>query len=338
MNTKTNSEISPDQYRREQLAALLPYPKETTNKYSRGHVVIIGGAPAYPGAACLAALAAQRAGAGYVEVFCAPESMQVVRSFQASLVVRSWESLLQETRLGNLLESCKNHPTSFVIGPGFDMQDETCAKLLFTLLDTNCMPLIIDGGALGILASDKAFSLCKKRSFSGCRTILTPHAKELSRLAKILQLDYVIEANTTPTEEKTSVDAACTLAGCLSSEEKTRIEAASVLANKLGASIVAKGPNTFIVDEHKLAPIAVTRGTSALAKAGTGDVLAGIIGALIAQYSCSNKVSILDACVLGTELHALAGCLAEKDLSSISVVPEDVIAYLPQAIKRLEMN
>ena len=72
------------------LAALAPWPDPQVNKYTRGKLSLVAGAAAYPGAACLAGAAAERAGAGYTEVFCAGESLLAVRSFRPSLVARDW--------------------------------------------------------------------------------------------------------------------------------------------------------------------------------------------------------------------------------------------------------
>ncbi|MDE8703759.1 NAD(P)H-hydrate dehydratase, partial [Adlercreutzia equolifaciens] len=74
----------------EALAALLPFPAADANKYTRGHLNLVAGSAAYPGAACLAAAGATRAGAGYTEVFCAGKSMITVRAWMPSRVVRDW--------------------------------------------------------------------------------------------------------------------------------------------------------------------------------------------------------------------------------------------------------
>lgn len=85
-------------YTLEQVAALLPWPDDLANKYSRGKLTLIAGCADYPGAACLAAVASQRMGAGYTEVACSPESVAAVRAASPSLVVRAWDELAAYTR------------------------------------------------------------------------------------------------------------------------------------------------------------------------------------------------------------------------------------------------
>ena len=91
-----------------------------------------------------------------------------------------------------------------------------------------------------------------------------------------------------------------------------------------------KGPVTFIACPDGTAEV-MDRGTSALAKAGTGDVLAGMIGALLAQ-----GLDPRDAAALGCALHAEAGRTAAAALTDICVAAEDLITYLPDAIRAIE--
>ena len=86
-------------YTLEQVAALLPWPDDLANKYSRGKLTLIAGCADYPGAACLAAVASQRMGAGYTEVACSPESVAAVRAASPSLVVRASLAALPRFRL-----------------------------------------------------------------------------------------------------------------------------------------------------------------------------------------------------------------------------------------------
>ena len=89
---------------------------------------------------------------------------------------------------------------------------------------------------------------------------------------------------------------------------------------------MVKGPDTFVSDGEGV--VRVTEGTAALAKAGTGDVLAGMLGALLAQ-----GLDPLDASVLAVTLHARAGRIAADRLTTISVTAEDVAAAIPLAIR-----
>ena len=277
------------------LVALLPFPASDANKYTRGKLVVVAGCAEYPGAACLCAAAGQRAGAGYVEVFCAPGTVPIVQAFQPSLVARGWTSFEQRT----LPASTSGKPVAYVVGPGFDRADEECRRLTLFVLENAHAPVLIDGGALGILASPEGRALAKQRFAQGLPTVITPHAGEAARL---------MEAS----------------AHAAASQEET----ARALASAYGAIVAAKGPDTFVSDGTRTA--IVTNGTPALAKAGTGDVLAGMMGAFLAQ-----GLDPFDAAMLACALHAEAGKLAECALTSISVIPEDVIEHIPAAIKRL---
>ena len=279
----------------EDLAALLPFPAGDANKYTRGKLVVVAGCAEYPGAACLAASAGQRAGAGYVEVFCAPSTVPIVQAFRPSLVARPWADFEQRALPAN----APGKPVAYVIGPGFSSTDEECRRLTLFILERAQAPVLVDGGALGILASPKGLALVQQRFEKGLPTIITPHAGEAARLMEAAALTAT-------------------------SQEET----ARALALAYGAVVAAKGPHTFVSDSMRTA--AITNGTPALAKAGTGDVLAGMAGAFLAQ-----GLDPLDATTLACALHAEAGKLAERALTSISVIPEDVIERIPAAIKQL---
>ena len=281
----------------EELAALLPFPAKDANKYTRGKLTLVVGSAAYPGAACLAAAGAQRTGAGYTEVFCAGKSMITVRAWRPSLVVRDWRTW----QPAHLEAPKPGHPIACVIGCGFDTTDRAQEPLLMQTLRAFPGPVLVDGGALGLLASQTGLRLAKARGATELPLVLTPHGGEAVRLAKAARL---------PTFEDPQQQAAA-------------------LATTYQATVALKGPITYIATPNGTVE-PMTRGTAALAKAGTGDVLAGIIGALLAQ-----GLKPEDAAALGTALHAEAGKAAANDLTEISVEAEDIPTYLPQAIKNL---
>ena len=252
------------------LAALLPWPAPDAHKYSRGRLALVAGSPAYPGAACLAATASQRAGAGYTEVFCAGKSLLAVRA-----------------------GAC-------VIGCGFAGEGKTEGPLVMETLHAFAGPLLVDGGALTLLASATGLRLAAERACAGLPLVLTPHGGEAVRLARAAQLE----------------------------EGLTGAALARELARAFGAVVALKGPCTYIADGAGVE--AMDRGTAALAKAGTGDVLAGIIGALLAQ-----GIGARDSAALGCALHAEAGRAAEEARTAICVVAEDLPSYLPAAVRAI---
>lgn len=282
-------------YSADQLSALLPLPAADAHKYSRGKLVVAGGSAAYPGAVCLAAAASQRMGAGYTEVLCAPESVPIVRGFRPSLVVRPWDFATAET----VAPSRAGKPVAYAVGSGMDAVAEGHAEakyLVNLLLKHANAPMLVDGGGLSVLATGKARRLLRRRFLKGWPTVITPHAGEAARLAAPFNL---------PTDDSRR------LAGLLS------LAYGTIVVLKGRVTYVSNGEETYCMDQ----------GTPALSKAGTGDVLAGVIGALLAQ--CLDP---FDASVLGTVLHAHAGRAAARRLTDICVTAEDVVDALPEAI------
>ena len=263
------------------------------NKYSRGKLVVVAGSARYPGAAVLAARAGQRMGAGYTEVVCAPESVDVVRLSSPSLVVGPF-SAFDPKQLSDLRPG---HPKAVCIGPGFVAGAAETDELVVSVLKHAHCPVLVDGGALGCLGSKQARKQLSKRADKGFPTVITPHGGEAARLAR----DASVAAT------------------------------APVLADALHAVVALKGPDTYISDGQRT--VAMLEGTPALAKAGTGDVLAGMISSLLAQGA-----GPFDAAVSGATLHARAGIVAAEALTETCVCAEDLIDYLPVAIMREELK
>lgn len=280
-------------YTSDELTALLPLPERDANKYTRGVLLAVAGSARYPGAACLAATAGQRTGAGYTRVATAPEAEDLVRSCSPSLVVQSFEDL----RAADLPEAQVDHPAACVVGCGFDPDRDASARLAYLVLKHTAAPVLVDGGGLQALASPKGRRLLRRRFVNGWPTVVTPHAGEAARLAVPFEL---------PTDDPA--------------------ELARAIALAYGVIAAVKGPQTFVSDGEQI--VRMAEGTPALAKAGTGDVLAGMVGALLAQ-----GLDPLDAAVLGATLHARAGRAAETLMTSIATTAEDVVDAIPSAIR-----
>lgn len=282
------------EYPDHKLAALVPLPADDANKYSRGTLTAVVGSERYPGAACLAAAASQRAGAGYTEVVTHAAAVNIVRAWRPSLVVRP-RSALSEA----LVSARAGKPRAYLVGSGFDAQDAESASLTLSVLEGTRAPVVVDGGGLDALVGEEGRRLLLRRRDEGCATVITPHAGEAARLARPLGLP---------------ADDPCALSRALS--------------RALGVVALVKGPITYASDGEQVARMA--HGTPALAKAGTGDVLAGVAGALLAQ-----GLDALDAAVLAAELHARAGRAAAARLTDVAVTAEDVVEALPSAIAEL---
>ena len=278
-----------------QLRAVLPIPDENANKYSRGTLTVVAGSQRYPGAAYLASRAAQRMGAGYTQTVTDEAAVGLVLSRAPSLVacsVHDWNP--------SALASLK-HPErhAVCVGPGFDAEDPSCRDLVLDILGEAACSVLVDGGGLAALASKKGRKALRKRAGRGLATIMTPHSGEAARLCASWSIEADSPAST-----------------------------AYGLFCETGAVTVLKGPDTFVCAGAETVP--VYEGTAVLAKAGTGDVLAGMVSALLAQ-----GLDPLAAAVLGATLHARAGNEAARTFTSISATPEDVVEAIPTALRSL---
>lgn len=275
------------------LKSLLPFPNKDANKYSRGTCNIVAGSESYPGAAALAALAASKSGSGYTRLFTDISVKPIALAIMPSLVCASLDAFC-------VTKFITDKPSAYLVGPGFAGEASENDIVLKVLKGTDA-PVILDGGALSAFSSEEVRDALEERVNNGYDTILTPHMGE----ARTLLYNYAVKKIASPEE------------------------LAKDLAYFTKATIVLKGPNTFVCDEKQI--YKMKSGTPALAKAGSGDVLAGILGGIV----CQNRLSAFNACVLATNLHAQAGNIASKKLSEISVMPEDLINYIPKAIKQL---
>lgn len=265
-------------------------PPVDVHKYSRGVAQLCAGSPEYAGAALLCARAAQRAGAGYTQLFTdAPiEPLQVAAP---SLVVRSLDAW----------EIPDHNTCALGIGSGFSPGDfHTTYRRLFERTQRYPHCVVVDGGALSFLATEQGKQWAAVRARNGFPTIITPHVGEAARLLASISDD-------TP-HPSTS----CTLE-----------QDAYRLSQYFSCCVCLKSSNTVIAYQNSIAIL--TNGGVELAKAGTGDVLMGIITAL-----CSQQLAPFDAALSGAYLHALAGKFAVEQGDMVSVIPEDIIAALPR--------
>lgn len=280
----------------EDVACMLPHPAPDANKYSRGKATLVVGSSRYPGAACLAAVSAQRVGAGYVEVVTDEAAARIVQAARPSVVVTD-RAQVDFSRLSRVKAG---HPQAVCVGSGFDGAQSSSEKLVFEVLEQAACPVVVDGGGLAALATAGGRALLRRRFIDGRTTVITPHGGEAHRLAAPFGFD-----------------------------EGDPAHLSQLLSLALGAIVVLKGSDTFISDGDCVR--AMRLGTAALAKAGTGDVLAGMVTGLIAQ-----GLDSFDACMLATTLHARAGRIAQVTYTDIAVCAEDVIESLPAALRGLD--
>lgn len=266
----------------------LPVPTAESDKYRRGVVGIVAGSATYTGAALLATGGALRTGAGMVRFVSVAHPAELVRARWPEAVV----TVLKE---GSDVDVCgAGRVQAWVVGPGIGT-DAYSARLVAQVLSSD-VSVVVDADALTIVAGDPA--LVSARS---APTVLTPHAGELTRL---LGLEPAARA----------------------AVEARRLEHAHAAANRFGATVLLKGSTTVICSPGGLTRVNPT-GTSWLATAGSGDVLSGITGALLA-----GGLSALDAASYAAYLHGAAGRIAAHDAP---IVADDIIASIPAAIRSL---
>jgi ADP-dependent NAD(P)H-hydrate dehydratase / NAD(P)H-hydrate epimerase len=287
---------APELWSADEYAALIPLPDPNTHKNARGRVLVVAGSGAYPGAAILAARGAARAGAGYVTL-AVPESVVAV-AHQHLLAVpvvgmpQGRSHAFASAAADKLLALARDFD-AVVLGPGLSQTDgaATTARELVSRLE---MPLVIDADALNALVD--AHEIIERRT---APTVLTPHPGELGRLLGISAAEVNAD----------------------------RVSSSAKLAGPQRV-VVLKGAGTVISAEGR--QVVNTSGTPALATAGTGDVLAGVIGALLAQ-----RLDTFSAAALGAYLHGRAGEAAAADLTPVCVTAEDVPQYVSAAVAEL---
>jgi ADP-dependent NAD(P)H-hydrate dehydratase / NAD(P)H-hydrate epimerase len=278
----------------ESVLDLYPHRPRSGSKFESGVVVVIGGSAGLTGAPTMAARSASRAGAGYVQV-AVPESAQ------AAIDMRLLEQMSRglpehdgaHTPLGvPAAEEMAERAGAVVLGPGLG-RDEGAAEFARALAAAVPIPLLVDADGLNAHAGH--LELFRDRT---APTVLTPHEGELGRLLEV-DSDEVA---------------------------RHRLAHARAAAERSGAVVLLKGDDTIVAAPG--GPLAVSPGaTPALATAGTGDVLSGLIGALLAK-----GLPAFEAAALGALAHALAGMAAAERHGADHVVAGDVIDALPHGL------
>ncbi len=274
---------------------LVPHRGRSGTKFASGTVVVAGGARGLTGAPTMAALAAQRAGAGYVQV-AVPESAELV--FQLKLLEAMTRALPDEdgahtpAGVDGVLELA-GRAGAVALGPGIG-RSEGAQEFAREVARRVEKPLLID--ADGLNAHAGRLDLLAGRPGP---TVLTPHAGELGRLLGI---------------DSSEVDA-------------RRLAYVREAAERSGCVVVLKGDDSLVAAPG--GPVAVSPGASpALATAGTGDVLSGIVATYLAK-----GLPAFEAAAAGVLAHALAGVEAAARHGADHTVAGDVIEALPDALR-----
>lgn len=277
----------------EPLPRLAPRAPDS-HKGTFGRALIVAGSRGMSGAPALAGMAALRGGAGLVQVAVPASILGVVAGFEPSYLTAE----LAEDAAGRIAQSAAGRlreiatsATAVGVGPGLGQSDDL-AEVVCGLYRDLPQPAVFDADALNLLARTPfAFGEPPK----GPR-ILTPHPGEFARLI------------------------GQSLSGVAAQES------ADELARRSGAVVLLKGHRTYITDGRRAAENAT--GNPGMATGGTGDVLTGLVVALLCQ-----GLPPWEAARCGAQVHGLAGDLAAAELGQVSLIASDLVDYLPTAFQ-----
>lgn len=275
-------------------ASFLPKREDNVNKGSFGKILNIAGSRLYSGAAFLSSKSALRVGGGFLTLACPQEIITRIAPALPEITYLPLNSNEEGSiSSDNKIEDLYAYDVVSV-GCGLTTNIQTQSFVMNTLKEFNSrQKIVIDADGINILALHRGELSIKN-------AIITPHPKELSRLLNV------------------------SVAQIVDNREKY----ARITAQTFECITVLKGHETIVTDGEKI--FVNTTGNSALAKAGTGDVLTGTIAGLLSQ-----KVPPYKAAMLGVYLHGLSGDIASEDYTKYGVLASDVIEYLPFAIQSL---
>jgi ADP-dependent NAD(P)H-hydrate dehydratase len=268
------------------------------HKGDYGKVCIIAGSLGMSGAAALAGRAALRTGAGLVRVATPKSVLPIVASIEPSFTTiplpEDTHGRISSKAINPILEIIDEND-ALAFGPGIGISGEL-RLVLETLLEQDQLQTAIDADGLNNLAGIKNWPVILK-----ARLVLTPHPGEMKRLWSGLFREKL------PAE---------------------RQEQAAQLAKRTKTVVALKGAGTVVSDGEKV--YINKTGNPGMATAGSGDVLTGVITALLGQ-----GLSEFDAAVLGVYIHGLAGDIAAEKTGQISLIATDIIDTLGQAFKKI---
>ncbi len=270
------------------------------HKGTFGRVLVIGGSRGMSGAPSLAGLGALRGGAGLVYVAVPSEILPIVAAIEPSyltipLATDEEHGCLSTDGFNGLRTACDGKD-AIALGPGLGTS-RGVAAIVISLFTEVRQPMVVDADALNVLAASGGVGSPTPNA-AGPR-ILTPHPGEFARL----------------------------IGSDIATVQSQRAKLAAEFAVTHGVIVLLKGKDTIITDGDR---VAINRtGNSGMATGGSGDVLTGLIAALLAQ-----GMPAFEAAQLGAHLHGLAGDLAAAELSQPGMIASDLPMFLAQAWRR----
>lgn len=279
-----------DQLSYQDVLSLLPDRLPDSHKGNYGRVLLLCGCRGYTGAAALAAMGALRTGAGLVYL-AVPESIyaiEAVKLTEAIVLPLPEENGKFSSSAAKEVCALMKNMDAVLIGPGIGRSEGTLS-VLDAVLTYYHGPVAVDADGINLLCGHK--DILRGRS---APTVLTPHAGEFERL-------YGRKCN-------------------------ERVHGAAEMATDLGAVVVLKGHNTVITDGVRC--YMNPTGNPGMAVGGSGDVLAGMITALLGI-----GLTTLEAAACGAYLHGAAGDLCAEEMGQYAMLPSDMLSVLPRLLK-----
>jgi len=271
-----------------------------SNKGNYGHVLVVGGSGGKAGAAAMAGMSALRAGAGLATVATPKSVLSTVAGFHPELMTEP----LPETEAGTIaanagerLDALAKGKSVLAIGPGISRFPAT-SGLVRTLVSKSEIPVVLDADGLNAFEGRT-----DELNGKGRLLVITPHPGEMARLA-----------------------------GCSTADvQKDRLGVARHFAQEHELIVVLKGHRTLVVQPDGEA-WANTTGNPGMSTGGTGDILTGMVAAMIAQNPNDTLLAILAA----VHLHGLAGDVMRESVGEHSMVATDLLRGLPEAFWRAQ--
>ncbi len=286
-----------------------PRPAES-NKGLYGHVLVVGGSVGKAGAVAMAGISALRTGAGLATIATPKSVLATVAGFHPEVMTEP----LSETDAGTISAGARERITQLVkgksvlaIGPGISRVEETSA-LVRTLAAESAIPIVLDADGLNAFENR-----INELNGEGRLLVITPHPGEMARLA-----------------------------GCSAADvQKDRLGTARRFAHDHDVIVVLKGNRSLVVQPDGEAWVNTT-GNPGMATGGTGDILTGMVAAMIAQKMSARETAaqhpesaILAICA-AVHLHGLAGDVMRESVGEHSMVATDLLRGLPEAFRRAQ--
>lgn len=320
------------------------------HKGDYGRALLVGGSRGMSGAIGLAGLSALRGGAGLVRLAVPDPCLETVAAFEPSYMTTALPSDSQGRIAAAAIDDLHplvNQATCVACGPGLGRSAQLTA-LVRMLYRSVAQPLVVDADALNALAADGQgladhvgpriltphpgeFRRLAGRVFSTRRGIDDVDAAGVSILMDAAMTGATTAAGATAAAEKFVADSSAVVMSEAESSAAEMAEAAFEIARRDSLVIVLKGHRTLVTDGRRV--YRNTTGNPGMATGGSGDVLTGLITALVCQ-----SLAPWDAAQLGVYLHGLAGDLASRRFGQVSLIASDLVRFLPRAFRSLESD